>query len=68
MEGEAIVVEDDGEHLLLPGDAACWPAGVPNAHHVLNRSDDSQKIVQAVAPGLREQASLTRCQDVKANR
>ena len=39
MEGEAIVVEDDGEHLLLPGDAACWPAGVPNAHHVLNRSD-----------------------------
>ncbi|MFN3629374.1 MAG: cupin domain-containing protein [Casimicrobiaceae bacterium] len=37
--GEVIVTENDGEHVLHPGDAACWPAGVPNAHRVSNRSD-----------------------------
>jgi uncharacterized cupin superfamily protein len=36
--GEATVIEDDGPHVLRAGDAACWPAGVPNAHHVVNRS------------------------------
>ena len=39
LDGEATVIEDDGAHTLHPGDAACWPAGVPNAHHVVNRSD-----------------------------
>jgi uncharacterized cupin superfamily protein len=38
LTGEATVIEDDGAHLLLPGDAACWPAGTANAHHVVNRS------------------------------
>lgn len=39
LAGEATVIEDDGPHVLRPGDACCWPAGVPNAHHVTNRSD-----------------------------
>lgn len=38
LSGEATVVEEDGEYLLRPGDAACWPAGTANAHHVVNRS------------------------------
>jgi uncharacterized cupin superfamily protein len=38
LSGEVTVVEEDGAHLLRPGDAACWPAGTANAHHVLNRS------------------------------
>ncbi len=33
------VVENDGDHQLCAGDAACWPAGAPNAHYVVNRSD-----------------------------
>ena len=37
--GEATVIEDEGEHVLGPGDAACWPAGAVNAHTVVNRSD-----------------------------
>jgi uncharacterized cupin superfamily protein len=40
LSGEAVLVENDGEHLMQPGDAACWPAGVANAHHVLNRSSE----------------------------
>ena len=38
ISGEATLVENDGEHLLRAGDAACWPGGVANAHHVINRS------------------------------
>jgi uncharacterized cupin superfamily protein len=38
LAGEVTVVENDGPHVLLPGDSACWPAGHPNAHQVLNRS------------------------------
>jgi len=38
LAGEVTVVENDGEHRLVPGDAACWPAGEPNAHQVVNRS------------------------------
>ena len=38
LSGEATVIEEDGEHLLQPGDAACWPAGTANGHQVVNRS------------------------------
>lgn len=38
--GEATVVEEDGPHTLRPGDAACWPAGVANAHQVVNRTGE----------------------------
>jgi uncharacterized cupin superfamily protein len=38
VSGRVTVVENDGAHILEPGDAACWPAGVPNAHHVRNDS------------------------------
>jgi uncharacterized cupin superfamily protein len=38
LEGEVTVVEDDGEHVLTPGMAACWPKGVANAHCLRNRS------------------------------
>ena len=36
--GQITIVENDGPHVLEPGDTACWPAGVDNAHHVLNES------------------------------
>jgi uncharacterized cupin superfamily protein len=38
LSGEVTVTENDGHHLLHAGDAACWPAGVPNGHTVSNRS------------------------------
>ena len=38
LSGEATLVENDGEHPMRAGDAACWPGGVANAHHVINRS------------------------------
>jgi hypothetical protein len=39
LEGELVLVEDEGATVLRPGDAAGWPAGVRDGHHLQNRSD-----------------------------
>lgn len=39
LEGKVALIEDDGETELTAGDSAGWPAGVPNGHHLVNRSD-----------------------------
>ncbi|MGN3974280.1 cupin domain-containing protein [Tsuneonella sp. SYSU-LHT278] len=39
LEGEAVLVEDDGETFVRPGDVCAWPAGVRSGHHLQNRSD-----------------------------
>ena len=39
LDGEAVLVEDDGETILRAGDCASWPKDVSNAHHLINRSD-----------------------------
>lgn len=39
IEGEAVLVEDQGETLLGPGDCCAWPKGVADGHHLLNRSE-----------------------------
>jgi uncharacterized cupin superfamily protein len=39
LEGEVVLIEDDGETTLRPGDAAAWKAGVANGHCLVNRGD-----------------------------
>jgi uncharacterized cupin superfamily protein len=39
VEGEVVLVTDEGEQVLRPGDCAGFAAGVPNGHHIQNRSD-----------------------------
>ncbi len=39
LTGEAVLVEDGGETILRAGDVAAWAGGVPNGHHLINRSD-----------------------------
>jgi len=39
VEGEVVLVTDEGEQTLRPGDCAGFAAGVPNGHHIQNRSD-----------------------------
>ncbi len=39
LEGEAVLVEDDGEVLLKQGDCAAWPKGSTNGHHLRNESE-----------------------------
>jgi uncharacterized cupin superfamily protein len=38
LEGELVLVTDEGERILRPGIAAGFPAGVANGHHLVNRS------------------------------
>ena len=39
LSGEVVLVEEDGETTLRPGDVAAWPKGVANGHQLVNRSD-----------------------------
>jgi uncharacterized cupin superfamily protein len=39
LEGEVVLIEDDGEHVLRVGSSAGFKAGVHNGHHLVNRSD-----------------------------
>lgn len=38
LEGQAVLVEDQGETILNAGDCAGFKAGVPNGHRIENRS------------------------------
>ena len=40
LEGAATLIENDGETLLHPGDAAGFKAGVANGHHIVNQSEE----------------------------
>ena len=50
LSGEAVLVEDDGETLLRPGDIAAWPKGAANGHCLQNRSDGDCSFV-AISAG-----------------
>ena len=40
VSGRAVLIEDQGETELGPGDIAAWPMGVRNGHHLINRSSE----------------------------
>ena len=39
LSGEAVLVDDAGEHAMLPGDCASFPKGEANGHVLQNRSN-----------------------------
>ncbi len=50
LSGEAVLVDDDGEHAMRAGDIAAFPAGDANGHHLQNRSD-SDCVYVAISAG-----------------
>ena len=38
LEGEAMLIEDEGETLMRAGDCAAFPKGIANGHQLVNRS------------------------------
>jgi len=38
LEGEAVLIEDEGETILRAGECAAFPKDVPNGHRLVNRS------------------------------
>ncbi len=45
IEGEAVLIEDEGRTTMRPGDLAAWPKGVANGHHLVNESDEPCRFV-----------------------
>jgi uncharacterized cupin superfamily protein len=39
LEGELVLIDDDGEHPISAGMCIGWKAGAPNGHHLINRSN-----------------------------
>ena len=39
VSGTCTLIDDDGTHDMRPGDCAAFPAGQPNGHHFVNRTD-----------------------------
>ena len=39
LEGEAVLLEDDGRTTLRPGDLVAWAKGTGIGHHLINESD-----------------------------
>lgn len=56
LEGEAVLVEDDGEIIVRTGDVLAWPAGETNGHHLQNRSDTDCVFV-AIGAGPKDEDS-----------
>ena len=52
LSGEAVLIEDEGETLVRPGDVLSFPAGVHNGHRLHNRSETDCVFV-AVSAGER---------------
>lgn len=52
LSGRAVLVEDDGEREVGPGDVLAWAKGVANGHHLINRSDEPCTFV-AISAGER---------------
>jgi uncharacterized cupin superfamily protein len=61
LEGEVVLVEDAGETVLKPGDAASWKAGVADGHCIVNRSDRDAVFLEV---GTRAQAERAHYSDI----
>ena len=46
VSGEVVLVEDEGETVLRAGDCAGFKAGVPNGHHIINRSGEEAVLLE----------------------
>jgi uncharacterized cupin superfamily protein len=40
LSGRAVLVEDEGEQEVGPGDVLAWAKGATNGHHLINRSNE----------------------------
>jgi uncharacterized cupin superfamily protein len=56
LEGELTLVENEGEMVLKPGDAAGFKAGVANGHHLVNRSGSDTVYLEIGSRAARERA------------
>lgn len=58
-EGECVMITDAGEEVMRPGDCAAFPAGVPDGHHFINRSDAPARFLVVGTKAPREVATYS---------
>ncbi len=58
-EGECTLIQDEGETVMHPGDCAAFPAGNPNGHQFINRSDRPAKFLVIGTKAPREVATYS---------
>jgi uncharacterized cupin superfamily protein len=46
VEGEVVLITDEGEQVLTAGHCAGFPAGSSNGHHLVNRSDKPARYLE----------------------
>ena len=46
LQGECVLIEDDGEVTLKAGDCAGWKANAPNGHCIVNRSQSDVLLLE----------------------
>lgn len=61
LEGELVLVEDNGDTVLAAGDCATFPKGTSNGHHLQNRSNRPATYLEI---GSRHPDDLITCSDV----
>jgi uncharacterized cupin superfamily protein len=58
-EGEFIMVQDEGETVMRPGDCAAFPAGSTNGHHFVNRTGHPASFLVVGSRAKREVATYS---------
>ncbi|TWF51957.1 cupin domain-containing protein [Neorhizobium alkalisoli] len=61
LQGEVVLVEDEGETLLRAGDCAAFPKNTGNGHHMINRSTTVAVYIEI---GSRQHEDMTTCSDI----
>lgn len=56
LEGEVVLVTDEGETVLTPGMTAGFRAGSGNGHHLVNRSDRTVRVLEVGTRSVEEVA------------
>ena len=46
VDGELVLIDDEGEHVLKKGMCAGFPAGDENGHHLVNKSDQPASYIE----------------------
>jgi uncharacterized cupin superfamily protein len=57
LEGEVVLIEDEGETVLKSGDAAAFKANTPNGHHLVNKSQRDAVFLEIGTRSTYEKAS-----------
>ncbi len=67
LEGELVLIEDDGETVLRPGDCAGFKAGAPNGHQLVNKSQRDARLSRNRHARGDRRVPLSRCRSASWN-